>query len=167
MIRVIGVGHPAAGDDSVGLEIVKRLRAEPLSYCFELYEISDPSRLVDLLDGDCHAIIVDAVLTQDPPGTIHHLTPEALAEQPGIALSSHGASVSQAIALARTLNPAGVAGRIDIVGIAIAAPGLYTAELTPALQTALPGIVQWIRQLVVMRVRGLLDFPGEAAPESQ
>ncbi len=152
MIRVIGVGHPAAGDDSVGLEIVRRLRAEPLGYCFELYEITDPMRLVDLLDGDRPVIIVDAVLTSEPPGTLHHLTPEALAEQPGIALSSHGASVSQAIALAATLNPPHCTRHIDIVGVAIAAPGLYTRELTPSLQAALPAVVRRVRNLMLLRV---------------
>lgn len=152
MIRVIGVGHPAAGDDSVGLEIVRRLRAEPLGYCFELYEITDPMRLVDLLDGDRPVIIVDAVLTSEPPGTLHHLTPEALAEQPGIALSSHGTSVSQAIALAATLNSPHCTRHIDIVGVAIAVPGLYTRELTPALRAALPAVVRWVRNLMLLRV---------------
>ncbi|HFD91912.1 MAG TPA: hydrogenase maturation protease [Gammaproteobacteria bacterium] len=166
MIRVIGVGHPAAGDDSVGLEIVRRLRAEPLGYCFELYEITDPMRLVDLLDGDRHVIIVDAVLTSEPPGTLHHLTPEALVEQPGIALSSHGTSVSQAIALAATLNPPHCTRKLDIIGVAIAAPGLYTRELTPVLREALPGVVRKVRALMMRRAAHQLGLQGGEGPES-
>lgn len=166
MMRVIGVGHPAAGDDSVGLEVVRRLRGEPLSYCFELYEIRDPARLVDLLDGGGHVIIVDAVLSGDPPGTICLLSPRALADQPGIALSSHGTSVSQAIALGRALHPTIKEEHIDIVGVAIAAPGLYTQALTPALQEALPGVVKRTRMLVLQRIRRFIGIPGGAGTES-
>jgi hydrogenase maturation protease len=63
-----------AGDDSVGLEIVRRLRAQGETEC-DLVVLPQPGvELLDALQGAEVVLFIDAVSSGAPPGTLH-LTP--------------------------------------------------------------------------------------------
>ncbi|MGO9450415.1 MAG: carbamoyltransferase HypF [Candidatus Binataceae bacterium] len=117
MIRIIGIGSPF-GDDAAGLEVARMLAASPPANC-EVIEADRPgAALVDLLDGADTAILVDAVCSGAPPGTIHELGFDELGGSSVRFVSSHDLGVAAAIQLAQKLGVASPAGRV--IGIEIA-----------------------------------------------
>jgi hydrogenase maturation protease len=146
--RVIGIGQPAAGDDFAGIAVARLLRRESgLPAGVEVHETTDPGRLIELLDGVPHAILVDALVGDERPGTIKCLTPEQLARYPHTPFSSHGLGVAEAIGLACTLAPAGAVLDIRIVAVTIAAPD-YAFALSPPVAAAVPRAASLIHDLL-------------------
>lgn len=103
---VIGVGNQYHGDDAAGLEIARRIRAADVS-SVEVQECT--GSVVELLDswhGRPLVVLIDAVQSGFPPGTVHRF--DALAEVlPAFfagQVSSHGLGVPECIELARALD---------------------------------------------------------------
>ena len=147
-MRVIGIGQPSAGDDAAGIAVARALREERLPACVEIYELTDITRLIELLDGIPRAILIDAVVADAVPGNLLCLTPEELAARRVTPLSSHGASVAQVLELARTLAPATTAATISLVAITIDPPARYTLHMSQAVTAALPRAVTLVRRLL-------------------
>jgi len=95
---VIGVGNAARGDDAAGLLAARRLGGIELE--------GDPSALLELLHGVPSAVVIDAVRSGAPPGTIHRFdaTEEPLPASVRSSSSTHAVGVAEAIELARTLG---------------------------------------------------------------
>jgi hydrogenase maturation protease len=147
-VRLIGIGQPSAGDDAAGIAVARALREQRLPAGVEIYEITDTTRLIELLDGIPRAILIDAVVADAVPGTLLCLTPEELAARRVTPLSSHGASVAQVLELARTLAPDTTAATISLIGITIEPPARYARHMSPAVTAALPGAVTLVRRLL-------------------
>jgi hydrogenase maturation protease len=103
---VIGVGNDLRGDDAAGWEAVRRLEEFLPSLAAVLHEHGgDAPGLVSLWGPDDDVVIVDAVVSDDPPGTILEL--DALAGKLPAAVSwatTHGSGVAEGIELARVLG---------------------------------------------------------------
>jgi hydrogenase maturation protease len=113
---VIGVGHDDRADDAAG-PIVARMVAPHLPDGWSaLQHHGDLTALVDLCEGMDEVVLVDAVVSGAPVGSIHHvnLLDESL---PPLAAagSTHGIGLVEAVALARTLGRA--PGRVTLVGL--------------------------------------------------
>lgn len=119
-LRVIGCGNPYAGDDSVGLEIVRRLRAGAACGCELLAVPQAGADLLEALRGADVVLFVDAVVSGAPPGTLH-LVP---LPWPGLrlralgALSSHGWGLGEALGLLAALE--GSVPRVVLLGVELA-----------------------------------------------
>ena len=139
IIKVIGVGQSLRGDDAAGLEAVRLWQDMfPVSATrvhLELSELPGLS-LLELLDGMDAGIIVDAVRSADPPGTLHHLGPDDLASFTPDAGSAHGWGVAETLRLGRSLYPALAKCRVTLIGIV---GGIFEigAGLTPQVQEVL------------------------------
>lgn len=113
---VVGLGHGDRADDAAG-PMVARLVAPHLPEGWSVVEHhGDLTTLVDLCQGIDELVIVDAVVSGAPPGTLHHMlmgeeTPPDLVS----AGSSHGIGLLEAIALGRTLGH--MTGRVTLVGL--------------------------------------------------
>lgn len=147
-MRVIGIGQPSAGDDGAGIAVARALREHSVPAGVEIHEVTDTTRLIELLDGIRRAILIDAVVADAAPGNLLCLTPEELAVRRVTPLSSHGASVAQVIELTRTLAPATVAATISLIGITIEPPARYTRHMSPAVSAVLPRAVTLICRLL-------------------
>lgn len=103
-IRVIGCGSPL-GDDAVGWELIRYLRQIGTgSNDTELHAVSGGDQLLDKLDSAGTLLLIDAVRSGAPPGTIHRMEwPDKRVEtlQPG---STHQLGPSAALRLAETLG---------------------------------------------------------------
>jgi hydrogenase maturation protease len=100
---VIGVGNDLRGDDAAGWETVRRLVPSPSLVLRE--HAGDAPGLVSLWGPDDDVVIVDAVVSDDPPGTILEI--DALAGQLPAAVSwatTHGAGVAEGVEMARVLG---------------------------------------------------------------
>jgi hydrogenase maturation protease len=71
---VVGLGRTDRGDDGVG-PAVTRAVASRLDHASGVRVLTeeDPTALLDLWEGHDRVVVVDAVVTGDPAGTLHRL----------------------------------------------------------------------------------------------
>jgi hydrogenase maturation protease len=142
-VRVIGVGSPF-GDDQVGWRVVNEITSSfvnELPPDVSLFVCDRPgSKLITHLEGAEVVVLVDAVKSNDSPGTVHRLEDTALFEQGSLA-SSHGLGVASALDLAKALGvcPA----NIVVYGVEIDDVALGT-EMSAAVLAAVPVVARRI-----------------------
>ncbi|WP_153820590.1 hydrogenase maturation protease [Polyangium spumosum] len=148
VVRVIGIGQRAAGDDGLGPAVVDALRSEGALEGVDLCEVNEPSALLPLLSGARRVILVDAALGGGEPGAVHVLAPEALLGGEIAPISTHGISVGQALGLARALEPEVVCQDIQIVAVSVERPACLAYGLSPEALAAVPRAARAVRDLV-------------------
>jgi hydrogenase maturation protease len=102
---VIGIGNEYRADDGVGIAIVRQLRERRLRGVTVVEESREGAALLETFRTVNRMILVDAVCSGAPPGTIYRF--DAYAEPiPGqlFHYSTHAFGLSEAIELARALN---------------------------------------------------------------
>ncbi|GIU90300.1 MAG: hypothetical protein KatS3mg010_1399 [Acidimicrobiia bacterium] len=138
-VVVIGIGQRVAGRRRAGPPSV-RAAASRLPAGTRVVELDgEPARVVETWDGADLAVVVDAVRTGAPPGTVHRFDPAREGVPvPAGAGSSHSLGASDAYHLGRALGR--LPGRVVIVGVEVAdvGPG---AGLTPEVAAAVPAAV--------------------------
>lgn len=145
-LLVIGCGNPMAGDDSVGVEILRRLRAQADGFC-QLRELPHANvELLELFDTADVILFLDAVVSGAPPGTLHlvplpspSLAPRALGP-----LSSHGWGLAETLELARALGRR--APHLVLLGVEIARVSL-DARRSPPVEEAIGVVVEKFSRL--------------------
>lgn len=97
--RVIGIGTEHRGDDAAGIEVVRRLSKVEAVAC-----PTGSLELIDLWDGQEDVMIVDAMRSGSPPGTVARF--DALQDRlPRPALvTTHAFGVGEAVELGRILK---------------------------------------------------------------
>lgn len=143
MIRIVGLGQRAAGDDGVGLLVADALAADPPGGC-TVAALSDPSELVELCDGRGPVVLIDAVVGGGAVGAVRTVGPEALAHGPR-ALSSHGMGVPQALGLAEALHGP---TPVRVVAVCIEGPPAVGDTMSPEVRRAVPEAVATARRVV-------------------
>ena len=111
---VIGLGNSWRGDDGAGPAVARSLRDE-VPARVHVYEGEPVGLIEDWASADA-VIVVDAVSSGAPPGTIHRLDP--LAEPIPAALSqgsTHAFGLAETIELARALDR--LPPRLTVYGI--------------------------------------------------
>jgi hydrogenase maturation protease len=134
---IAGIGNPWRGDDAAGLVAARRL-GEALPGVRVVEVEGDPAALLDLWAGAELAIVVDAVRSGAPPGTIHRLDASALPA--GLrSASTHALGLADAVELARALDR--LPARVELYGIEGARfePG---EALTPAVARAVEALCE-------------------------
>ena len=123
-LRILGIGSPW-GDDQAGWLVVDALRARGVEAGDDvtIEKLDRPgAHLVSLLDSAAWIILIDAMQSGRPVGSIGHFGPSDW-QAYGQGLSSHGMGVLDALALANALGT--LPPRLDLYGIEIgsARPG--------------------------------------------
>jgi hydrogenase maturation protease len=103
-LTIVGVGNPFRGDDAAGLVAARRLRGA-LPGARVLEQEADAAALLDSWKGEDAVIVIDAVSSGAPPGTVHRFEAH---ERPVpsrlLRGSTHALGVADAIELARVLG---------------------------------------------------------------
>lgn len=130
--RIIGCGNLHRSDDAAGVLVAKRLRE------FGIAADVQPGSAFELVESwyrDEDVILVDAVLTGSPVGTVHVWSGKSLKVPSNPQVSSHGFGVAEAISLARilqllpkTLNVYGIEGKNFGIGETVSAEVLKSVE---------------------------------------
>jgi len=98
---VLGLGNPLRRDDGIGLQVVRRV-ASTLDHR-ENVDVEEDHRgglrLMERLVGYDRAIIVDAILSGAPPGTVHRLSPSSIPTRNSAC--AHDVDLPMALALGR------------------------------------------------------------------
>jgi hydrogenase maturation protease len=103
--------------------------------------------LIELLDGVDAAVLVDAVSSDAPGGTLHRIGPEAISGRPGDSAAAHGWGVRDVLRLAAVLQPEIGSREIRLLGVETAQVGIGLG-LSEAVQAALPALSEEIEQQV-------------------
>lgn len=153
-VRVIGCGNPDAGDDAVGLIVVREVRARLDGVRgVEVVEAGPAFRVLELAEGADAIVVVDAVRAPSglrTPGELVRAEggPDGLPAELSSSLSSHGLGLAEAVGLASAL---GRAPRVVLHGIE-AADVTAGSPLSEPVASALASLVEQ----VVAEVRALL-----------
>ena len=112
---VIGVGNPWRRDDGVG-HIVAIAASHRLADAVDVVRCEgEPTRLLDAWRRRPLAVVVDAVRSGAPPGTVHRWTDASRGIAPPRTSGSHAMGVADAIALGRALDQ--LPERLVVIGI--------------------------------------------------
>jgi hydrogenase maturation protease len=153
-IVVIGIGNPMRRDDGVGHDVAEQVRSASLDGVRVVVLDGEATRLVDAWTGAGLAVVVDAVRSAAPPGTVHVVEvatgsdagePRAGGPEPGegarglpssaAPASTHGSGLAEAVALGRTLGR--MPHRLVLVGVE-AVDVDDGPERTPGVLAAVP-----------------------------
>lgn len=145
-ILIIGIGNEYRSDDAIGLLVARALQTRKLPHASVIEATGEGTALLEAWKGAENVILVDAVTSQVPVGTIYQLDAQSGPLSPGLfALSTHAFSVAQAIELARALGNLpqrlvvyGIEGKQFVAGIG----------LSPEVERAAHEVIERIANLV-------------------
>ena len=115
-VLVIGVGNDFRGDDAVGLVVARRVDERNVDGIAVVEAPGEGALFIDAWNGTDAVILTDAVRSGSAPGTIHRLSPRALAANADLFhQSTHAISVPDAIELAGAMKR--LPKRLIVIGI--------------------------------------------------
>jgi hydrogenase maturation protease len=143
-LLLLGLGNDILTDDAVGLHVVRELRPKLAAHpSIDVRETTEMGlALLDFITGYRAVVIVDSIQTgKAPPGYLHELDATALNQLTG--RTPHFVGVSETLALGRHLGLA-MPEQVKIFAIEVEDPFTLGTDMTLALRSALPGIVEHI-----------------------
>jgi len=139
-LLVVGLGNAWRGDDGAGPAVALALGDDPRVLVHE----GEPIGLLEAWAGAQEVILVDAVSSGAPAGTVHRLDPLGAPLPGGLAsASTHAFGLADTIELARTLER--LPPRLTIYGIE---GERFSAgeELSPAVRAAVEAVHLELRE---------------------
>jgi hydrogenase maturation protease len=138
---VVGLGRTDRGDDGAGPAVARAVVARlPAGGRVLVRAEEDPTALLDLWEGHDHVVLVDAVVTGEPAGTLHRLLVGTDAPPlPPDSWAGTGRAGTHAFGLATAVELGRALGRLParVVVIGIEAGTLDLGEdLSPAVAAA-------------------------------
>ena len=153
-MRIICCGNPERGDDGAGVLLARRLRDSGIEA--EVCS-GEALELIAAWSDDTDVIVVDAVVTGAPAGTVQRREAFELAPFRSVSTSTHGFSVAQAIELGRTLGS--LPKRLRVCGVEARQFALGT-RISPEVERAVDNLVQEIAAEAHLG-RQARSLPGE------
>ncbi len=146
---LLGLGNPIVSDDSVGLKVSAILK-ERLAGRKDV-EVSEDYwgglRLMERLIGYDRAIVIDAIRTGAPPGTLHRLTPDDIGTQRSA--SAHDVNLATALEFGRRASVSLPENqRIILIGIEAENVLDFSEDCTPAVEAAIPKAVEMALEIL-------------------
>jgi hydrogenase maturation protease len=142
-VLVLGLGNELMTDDGVGVHVIRALQKTPSIEGIEILEVGTAIlHAQHLLELAAHVIAVDAVRAGDRPGTVYRFGIEQ-------ARMNHPASLHDlGIVGVLQLMPEHARPATTILGVE---PDTidYGMELSPSVQSAVPDVVQHLREMVM------------------
>jgi hydrogenase maturation protease len=142
---VLGLGNPLLRDDSIGLRVARELRE--LCRDDQSIEVGEDYwgglRLMERMIGYDRVVIIDAILTNQEPGTIHILSPDDIPTQRSA--SVHDVNLPTALEFGRRAGaqlPSSSA--ITLIGIEALDVQTFDESLSPELERTIPHAVDTI-----------------------
>jgi hydrogenase maturation protease len=144
---VLGLGNTIRGDDSVGLEAVRRLQTVPNLFPPDTVtwrELEESNiNILDMLDGAEALVVVDSVQTKGGrPGEAHRLdVTDLLAASQNY--STHQMGLIKVLSMAQELDLP-MPQRVAICAMEVATTDEFVLGLSPAVENGFAGFVQLI-----------------------
>ncbi len=170
---VIGLGNPILGDDAIGWRVVEAAQARlaemgsslPMAQSIEVdYQALGGISLMERLIGYDRAIVVDALQTGAPIGTVSYMPIEALPNlSAGHTTAVHDTSLQDALTLGRSMG-AELPKDVTIVGIEAERVYEFSETLSPQLAAAIPMAVKTILSLLSTPIPQTTTAGGAGQP---
>ena len=154
-VLLLGLGNDILTDDAVGLAVVQRLQEKLADHpIIDVRQTTEMGlALLDFITGYSAVVIVDSIQTGGAaPGTLHELDAGALQQLTG--RTPHFVGVGETLALGRQLGLP-MPEQVSIFAVEVEDPFTLGTKLSPALDEALPGIVQRVREAVLQFASGI------------
>ena len=145
-VLVLGLGNPVLGDYSVGWHVAARLQPDLCCEvdCLAVGGLSLMERLV----GYKKVVLIDAIITGQPPGSVTCFTLDDLPDlSAGHLTSIHDTSLPAALKLGHALGVS-LPEQIIIVGVEARCIYDFTENLTPSVATAVPEAARRVAEIV-------------------
>lgn len=146
-VLILGIGNILLRDEGVGVRVVEALQQMQLADCVEVVDGGTAGAdLVDVLADRDKVVVIDAIESQSPPGTVFRLRSEELMPSPGSTLSLHQLGLVESLMMAQQLGCA--PRQVVVFGIQPdqVIPGL---DLTPEVANAIPRVVDAVLEEIV------------------
>jgi hydrogenase maturation protease len=141
-LLLIGVGNQYRTDDAAGLMVVRSLKNQAPAFLEIIEESGEGASLMERWRGANGVIMVDAVSSGAPPGTIHRLDARRQAIPIDFfSYSTHAFSVAEAVEMARVLDQ--LPPKMIIYGIEGGSFEFGTSP-SPALEAAVSQVIESI-----------------------
>ena len=155
-VVIIGVGNEYRSDDGAGIAVARRLRVLFPTGVKIVEESGEGAALIEAWQGAAWVIVVDAVRSGAPPGTIHRLDALTAPVPAGFFhYSTHAFSVAEAIELARSLNELpphlivyGIEGENSVAGMGL------TSSVEQAVEAVVERVADEVRSAQRPKVDG-------------
>ncbi len=145
-IVVLACGNVFAGDDGVGIEVLRELTREGLPQTVQVVEAGAPGLgLLDhMLEFD-KAVIIDAVAGTGEPGQIVRWREDELPRKSAPPASVHDISVRDALAFGRRSVPEMIPTEVVIIGVTVSSMEAWHMGLSPEVAQAVPEAARAVR----------------------
>lgn len=141
-ILILGIGNILLRDEGVGVHAVRKMMEMNMPPDVELVDGGTMGlNLLYHIEGRKKVIVIDTVLTDDPPGTIYRFTDDALVMNKPLLRTAHGIDFTDVIATAKFLGTK----PDEIVFIGIKPESLEEGlELTPTIEKRVPALIKLV-----------------------
>ncbi|HEX6129533.1 MAG TPA: hydrogenase maturation protease [Candidatus Limnocylindria bacterium] len=159
---VLGLGNPILGDDGIGWHVIDELErrlsrtaARDEATGLELDRMAVGGlALMERLVGYERAVLVDALLDAQPPGTVTtRPLAEVVSRLAGHLDSAHDAPVTQALTAGRALG-AQLPSSITVVGVSVRVVEEFGERLSPEVEAAVGPAVEAVMRALALRPVG-------------
>jgi hydrogenase maturation protease len=139
---ILGIGNCLLSDDGVGVHAARLLQADPPDGTIILAAETDFLSAIPFLEQCTKALVIDAMDTGQPPGTLHHCHAEELAQ-------TGGRHSLHSLGLLEVLEFLGKGRRPEVHILGVQPDRIELApDLSPAVARALPQIVRAARRIL-------------------
>lgn len=150
-VRILGCGSPLMGNDGIGLKVIEALHKTELKDLKDL-DIEDAGvcglDLLNLLEGARKVIIVDAILADSPPGTVHRIEGKDLLDgtEPHPLVSMHDLTITDVLKIGEQVQSL---PEVVAIGIEIGSPVTeITQEISPNVLNGVDKAILLIKEEV-------------------
>jgi len=145
-ILVLGIGNYLMGDEGVGVHVAQQLATGPQHSAITVIDGGTGGfHLLEYFEEYNPVILIDATLDGRPPGTIRLIQPRFAADFPK-AMSTHDIGLKDMVSCLQLL---GKMPEIHLYVVSIASIQQQGTALTPAVQAAVPRVMEMIQAQLV------------------
>ena len=146
---IVGIGSPILGDDGVGIEIARRCRELfANNNNVEVVEIGTGGlSLLDIVQGYDRLILLDAIISGSPIGTIQTLTEESISGTVHLG-TGHEADLNTTLALGRKLAEKPLPKEVRIVTVEVRNITTFCENLSSEVEAVVPDAVAAVEKLL-------------------
>lgn len=141
-ILILGLGNILLGDEGVGVRVIEQLFSHPFPDEIEVIDGGTAGyELINFFEGKEKVIIVDAVKTDDTPGSVYKMDLSAVQEDDTVQLSLHQIGLKNVFKMASMmdLNP-----EVTLVGIVPKDYQDYNIGLSEEVEKAIPLAIETV-----------------------
>jgi hydrogenase maturation protease len=145
---VAGIGSTIRGDDGVGVHAARQLRTRSLPDNVRVIELGTAGlALLDVVEGYDGLIVLDAIVTGAPCGTVHVLAGEEVARAVHLG-AGHEADLPTTLSLGRKLMGSHMPQDVAVVAVEVGDLTTFSERLTPEVEAAIPDVIARVERLL-------------------